>query len=332
VQKNLNFLRILGLVVGSFFASTLAYSFQPSQKALNGLAGLYSYLSSQDLALRRIEQKFPEYGQAVHLAKLEFDSVYPTALEKTKEKIVQLLGDGRGEDLIKTLDKNIEAIPNSNNTTTAAINFLQTVANRSKGSIERENIKSFLHAIVFHERPEAEMVDRFSRRFSTAGEPKAKGLEVSVRVPQSWEEREGNTPNTIRSWTSDAGTGLSELRILIQDFGDRRTKEQIQRAIARKEYDGLLPKGAVVKKIQPTQSSNRYGWYADYEMVLQRVDMELFLISRNVTILHEGKRIEIGCASGGLISKKEEIQAEASRVESLCRAFLASLVIDSVFK
>jgi hypothetical protein len=322
----------LGIAFSILLLSTSSFSFQLSQRTMNGLAGVYGYLTGQDLALRRIEQQFPELAQSVLLARLEFDAAYPRARQKVREQVINLAGESRATELLEQLEKNIETQASPKLTQDSAKIFLQTVSNRAQGTFERESIKQFLHSVVFYDRPESELSEKYSKRFSSAGDPKAKGVEVTIKIPPSWEERQGNTPNTIRSWTSEAGTGTNQVSLLIRDFGDKRTKDDIQRAIAKKDYSGMLPNSAVVKKIQLTESSNRYGWYVEFETTINRVDMELFGVHRLISLLHDGKTIEFGCSAGGLTSDKEKIKKEAERISSLCRLILNSLTIDSVYK
>ena len=57
-----------------------------------------------------------------------------------------------------------------------------------------------------------------------------------MTLPLSWTERQGNTPNTVRSWMSEAGSGLSLISLLVQNSGDTRKKADIQKAIDKKDY------------------------------------------------------------------------------------------------
>jgi hypothetical protein len=309
-----------------------AYAFQSSQKSINGLAGAYGYIMGQENALQLIEEKFPELKPAVLMARLEFDSNYPSAKEKINRQIHALIGEDKATEFLKTLEEKVKENSVKSISQTEAQDFIKTVSKRAGGAIERENVKQFLHAVVFHDRPEAELSEKYAKRFSTSGDVKSKGVEVSLKVPLSWEERQGNTPNTVRGWSSEVGTGLSYIGLLVMDRGDRRSKEDIQKAISSKSYTGMLPKDAKLRKIQFTQSSNRPGWYIEYEMTMQRVDMEITQIIRSISILHDGKTVELGCSTGGLASDREKITREFSRFENLCRLVLNSLVIDSVFR
>jgi hypothetical protein len=319
------------LIAVAFSAiSSFAHSFPSSEKSLNGLIEVYRYLAGQDLALRMVEQQFPDLEKSVAVAKREFDLAYPSARQKTREKIVTIAGESRAQELLQKVYKGFEEQSRRKLTTDIATAFLRRVSDRSQGKIERGITKQFLHSVVFYDRPESELSDKLSVRFSSAGDSRSNGLDVSFKIPFSWEETQGNTPNTVSFWTSEAGTGINYVSVLIKNTSDKRTKKDIERAISRRDYTGLLPNGAILRNIELIQSNSRHGWYVEFETTRQRAEFATFGVHRIISVLQDGKAIEVGCSTGGLGSEKEKVMKEAVRIQSLCRLLLNSLTINGL--
>jgi hypothetical protein len=323
--------KILILLASSLFAMNL-HAFSANQNSLNGLGTVYGYLAGQEITLQNIESSHPELKQDVVLARLQFDASYGNAREKTKNKIIELF-KGDGTKLIAMLEEKIaEQLPKKIIPKNEAITFIKTVQNRANGIIENQPTRDFLLAITYFENPGLEIAEKKTQKFNTKNEPKAKGLDLNVTLPLSWKEQEGTTPNTVRSWKSEGGSGASLISLLVRDTGDTRTKAQVQRAIERKELTNMVHPSADVNKVIYSEVGNQPGWYAEAELTQKRLEFEIFQTYKNLQVLYGGKTIEIGCSSGNIAAKKDEALKEAKRVESLCKAVMLSLVINNLYQ
>jgi hypothetical protein len=322
--------KILFLLGFSLFAINVQ-SFSLNQNSFNGLARVYGYVSGQEQSLKIIEASYPELQQDVLLVRLKFQSTYPDLKDKTSSKIIELGGE-QGKTLITNIEQQLlanapKAIPKNQ-----AVEFLKTVENRADGKIENQPTRDFMLAITYFESPEKEIAEKKTQKFNTKNEPKAKGLDLNLTLPLSWTEQEGTTPNTVRSWKSEAGSGASLISLLVRDTGDKRTKAQVQRAIERKELTNMVHPSADVSKVIYTEVGNQPGWYAEAELTQKRLEFEIFQTYKNLQILYGGKTIEIGCSSGNIAVKKDEALKEAKRVESLCKVVMLSLVINNLYQ
>jgi len=54
--------------------------------------------------------------------------------------------------------------------------------------------------------------------YSTAGSPKAKGIQMSFEYPSSWGGADGKRPNTLYQVTSEKGKGLELCNLVIKDL------------------------------------------------------------------------------------------------------------------
>ena len=326
-----NMKKILILLALSLFAMNL-HAFSANQNSLNGLGTVYGYLTGQEITLQNIESSHPELKQDVVLARLQFDASYGNAREKTKNKIIELF-KGDGTKLIAMLEEKIaEQLPKKVVPKNEALAFIKTVQNRANGVIENQPTRDVLLAITYFENPGLEIAEKKTQKFNTKNEPKAKGLDLNITLPLSWKEQEGTTPNTVRSWKSEGGSGASLISLLVRDTGDTRTKVQIQRAIERKELANMVHPSADVSKVIYSEVGNQPGWYSEVELTQKRLEFEIFQTYKNLQVLYGGKTIEIGCSSGNIAAKKDEALKEAKRVESLCKAVMLSLVINNLYQ
>lgn len=306
-------------------------AFTLSNNSLGGLANVYGYLTGQEQTLSLIETSYPELRDELLLVRLKFQSSYPDIKLKTANKINELLG-GQASGFIAKMEQQIDLNRVKEISKPQAIEFLQTVTNRAEGKIENKITRDFLLAITHFDNPGNEILQKQIKIFNTKNEAKAKGLDLNITLPLSWLEQNGNTPNSIRTWKSEAGNGRTIITFLVYNSNDNRSKEQVKRAIERKELVNMVHPKSIVNKIVYSEIANQPGWYAETELIQQRLDLELYSLSKNMYVLYDGKTIELGCISTDLLSKKDDIQKEAKRVESICRSVFLSLVINNKYQ
>ena len=314
-----------------FVITVNVHGFTLSDNSFGGIARVYGYVLGQEQTLELIEKNFPELQQEVLLNRLKFQSSYPELQEKSEGHIVRLAGD-KGLDLMSNVKQQLIKNQQKEISKAQAIEFLKTVSNRADGIIENQITRDFMLAITHFNNPEREISEKKTIKFNTKNEPKAKGLDLTVTLPLSWLEQQGNSPNSIRTWKSEAGSGVSIITFLVYNSNDARTKEQVKAAINRKDLRNMVHPRAEINRIIYSEVSNQAGWYVESEIIQQRLDLELYMVNKNLYALYQGKTIEIGCGSGGLSLKKDEVIKESKRVESLCRAVLSSLIINNVYQ
>lgn len=331
MQKVVANMKLIFAVLCGVLFSLQVQAFSLNQNSFNGLARVYGYAAGQEQSLKIIEASYPELQQDVVLVRLKFQSSYPDLKDKASSKIIELAGE-QGKTLIANIEQQLSANAPKTIPKNQAIEFLKTVVNRADGKIENQPTRDFMLAITYFENPEREIAEKKTQKFNTKNEPKAKGLDLNITLPLSWTEQEGTTPNTVRSWKSEGGSGASLISLLVRDTGDTRTKAQVQRAIERKELTNMVNPNGDIKKVIYSEVGNQPGWYAEVELTQKRLEFEIFQTYKNLQVLYGGKTIEIGCSSGNIAAKKDEALKEAKRVESLCKAVMLSLVINNLYQ
>lgn len=307
-----------------------AKSFQANARAVRGLTEAYIHTYAQDLLLDQIKKQHPSLSIEVTGARARFELSFPQAKQKIQFHLEQSIGTSEAQKIItgaqRTLDEHFLSKVQDIETSKQ---FIQTVLSRAAGAFADERVKQFIVAAAYFENPESEYDLNLVSRFSTKGHAKAQGLLSSMSIPISWQAQEGTSPNTVQTWISEAGTGLSAISLQITPTSDRRTEADIKRAIAAKDYRLLLPAGSEVKNISQIRTSGRPGWYAETIIDTPRVDVTITQHRRSITIISGGNTITLSCSTGNLKDKRSDIEKEAKRISGLCRQALNSFVLDS---
>lgn len=314
------------------FLSLNSNAFTKSQKSLNGLSMVYGYVVGQEATLIRILNQFPELKSDVDLVKAEIETVYPNIKLKTSNKIIELIGPD-SDQLFASIDKKIRDANTGEITRPDAIRFLSTVRSRSAGNIENKEAKMFMLAINNFENPINELsLNNNIVTFNTKSEEKAKGIELSIKLPQSWEERQGNSPNTIRTWNSEAGSGTSSITLLVTNSDNVLTKNNLKSRINSKKLQGLVPQNSKISNVFQTDISGQPGWMYTAELTTKRLDSEIFMNFKSLNIYYKSNLIQLNCASAGLASDVELVKKEFGRISKICDYIHNSLIIDSVYR
>ena len=323
------------LLFGLLFISLESLSLTPSQDTASGLSAAYGFLFAQKETLDEIERKFPELKDEVLMARMKFDASYSDALGKTEKKFIDLF-PGNKSDIEKVMEDLrsfvIKRSKEQNLSKEASIEFLIKTGERSKGNIESENAKRYIHSVIFDGNPELELL-KHSVVYDTTGNPKAKGLDVLVKMPFSWNSSDSNFPNTLRTWVYAGGQAEGWNTLEIRKFdGDVVSKEDVQRAVkAGKIPRGIIPKEAVRSNLKYTEISRLPAVTYDFESSIERLGNNIMVSSKNLVAYDRDKIVILSCGVGGKQEEVAKIRKNMERVAALCMGFFNSLIVKNAF-
>jgi hypothetical protein len=115
-----------------------------------------------------------------------------------------------------------------------ASDYLSKVESRAKGKMESPILATLL-SFNYQDSPHQEIVNGFSRLYSTQNHPKAQGVNWRIKVPVSWKETEGRGPSAIQKITSVYGDGNQAIVLMIKNASPPGSP-----AITEKEVHALL--------------------------------------------------------------------------------------------
>ncbi|MBA7670085.1 hypothetical protein ES703_78228 [subsurface metagenome] len=119
--------------------------------------------------------------------------------------------------------------------------------------------------------PETSILDDFQgfvqgnrTKYTTAGNPKAQGLEIQIEFPKSWVQKEGKRPHIVQNFSSSAKGGVAKVATLsINPIpSDLRffTDEEIADVLFDTEFaKDVLPEGSQLLIANPTKYDGEPG-------------------------------------------------------------------------
>ncbi|KAB7619456.1 hypothetical protein [Alkalilimnicola sp. S0819] len=110
-----------------------------------------------------------------------------------------------------------------------AITFSVSVLARSESDLAAD-VRSF--------------TDGTASKYDTAGHPKAKGLEVTLQYPPSWQAKEGERPNVVQKFVSEHGGGLEVCTFLVKALPVVPSEADMADLFSEQSLPNLLPGGS----------------------------------------------------------------------------------------
>lgn len=323
----------LSLIV---FPCANAYDF--NQQSINNLASVYGYIYAQNYSLERITLKYPDLRSDVFLAKTRFNSKFPNIQDKSKELLLSF-NYQKINPIILDIESNYQkSFSDSSLTRSEAIKFIDEVNHRAKGNIISPSLENIL-SVQYDENPVNEIFDGFYQSYSSAGNPKSKGITVNLRLPKSWKRKEPYQPNIVDKWISQNGTdGKNSINLMVKDLelSDQNfnvTRQDIQDMYNNGEIYEIATEAGfrVIDSGSHIVLAGQNGFHMTMAGTTQQVDIDLYTIMDMYTIFYNGKLISVQCGSVGLSKDKYKIDKEFSKYKLLCRTVANSLTLPQRF-
>ena len=283
----LRFILLVFLLVPCAVAAQTVTTKEPYWKQLMHAKG---YVVGQQLALEEIEQRFPDLGREVRSSWFAFNS---TALGESAKavdvELSNLLGDKWPSVEEKLLEESASFVIDQEFTHQQAVDFLAEVHDRARGDMPKPILATLLAVNPrFVRHPEREINSGWRQTFRTKGHPKAKGVDFSVSFPASWSAREGDRPNIIQFFQSEAGNGNVFGGLIVQNLpslgGYILTRRDLEEFFSE-ELDEMIPEGASLIESKQIVLEKLPAGLMIYDMTEKRLDAEIDMrVTQFVTI------------------------------------------------
>lgn len=207
-----------------FLFFSILEAIEVSKNLMMDMSRTYGYYLGQSYALENIEKKYPNLKNEIFLVKNEFDLKYLKSIKDIEQFFTKNMSKKEWSDLKKTMEDGIKKQINTNISYEEALESIQTAKSRIKGDIESPVIETLLMFNPnYQKNPIEELNDKFIQTYNSKDNPKAKGVDFSVKVPKSWKSQEANRPNIVRKFTSNNGyivedTFMENIMILVYDL------------------------------------------------------------------------------------------------------------------
>lgn len=242
----------LSIAIILCFISSSVLAFNTNRQFVLNLSSGYGYLLGQEVILDNIANQHPDLAGEVYLAKARFNLKFPNLKDKHFDVIKSLNNPGINKEIEKSVNDLQMMFSNLKLSKSAAIASIAEINDRANGNIESPVLENFL-VIQYNDRPQQEMLDGFYNTFSSQGLSKAKGLNVTIKTPKSWQEQEADRPNIVKKWISQNGTGLDTIMLVVKNsFDSEISLNDVEELYTMGEIYEVAPKGmSVVDKGTP---------------------------------------------------------------------------------
>ncbi len=178
--------------------------------------------------------------------------------------------------------------------------------------------------------PHREFLDGKRAKYSTAGNPKAKGLNITMEYPLSWRAKPGERPNIPQTFVSEGGKGLEMATLLIRELpsGAPPSDSEVAELFTPQALRELMPKTATVLETKSLRVDGLPGGWVRYEMQMNRVGVEMVMIGERYLTYFERRLIDVQFQVGGLASDdRARLEARYREFTPLFRLMANSLIV-----
>lgn len=330
----MKFLQKIALI---FIICLNANSIELSKDLIMDMSRTYGYNVGQTYVLDTIKKKYPNLKTQVFLAKNEFDLKYSRSIKEIELNLSKNMSEKQWNDYKSNIQNQIKKQFNYGNITqNEALNFIEEVKLRSKGNIESPVIETLLtFNEAYQNNPISELNDGFFQRYNSKDNPKAKGVDFTVKIPKSWKSQEANRPNIVRKFTSNNGyiiedAFMESIMLSVYDLPSEvnsLTEQDIN------DVCNDLPENAVLRECKKTNLENLPVIIQRTKLNVSRLENSMSMEFIQYTIFFKNKAILIQGQVGTLNDKVSEktLLERFEKFKPLFNYVANSLVVNDIY-
>ena len=173
--------------------------------------------------------------------------------------------------------------------------------------------------------------------YSTKGNPKAKGVEVSFEYPSSWGGADGKRPNILYQVTSEQGKGLDLCNLGVKDIpvapGQSFSKADIEELFDPSDLNWVLGGAGTLTAGKRTTIDGQPAAQVQFTREVDRAGTQYQMMGVMYPIYFRNKLIIFTCMSGdSATTPAEQLKARYRGALPLFQQLANTLVIHSKWK
>ena len=297
----------------------------------------YGYYIGQTYTLDNIKKKYPNLQNEIFLIKNDFDLKYLKSIKDIEQFFTKNMSKKQWSDLQKMVKDGIKKQLNTNISYEESLEAIQVVKARIKGDIESPVIETLLMFNPnYQKNPIEELNDKFIQTYNSKDNPKAKGVDFSVKVPKSWKSQEANRPNIVRKFTSNNGyiiedTFIENIMILVYDLPIEVKKLTSQDVT---DVCNDIPENSILRECKATTLENLPVVVQRLKLNMKRLENSMNMEVVQYNVFYKNKMIIIQGQVGTMNEKISE-KTLLERFEKFKPVFnyvANSLMISNLYK
>ena len=297
----------------------------------------YGYYIGQTYTLDNIKKKYPNLQNEIFLIKNDFDLKYLKSIKDIEQFFTKNMSKKQWSDLQKMVKDGIKKQLNTNISYEESLEAIQVVKARIKGDIESPVIETLLMFNPnYQKNPIEELNDKFIQTYNSKDNPKAKGVDFSVKVPKSWKSQEANRPNIVRKFTSNNGyiiedTFIENIMILVYDLPIEVKKLTSQDVT---DVCNDIPENSVLRECKATTLENLPVVVQRLKLNMKRLENSMNMEVVQYNVFYKNKMIIIQGQVGTMNEKISEktLLERFEKFKPVINYVANSLMISNLYK
>ena len=196
------FIQIIYLVI---LTTSICHSQVANENELL-LSKTFRFIYGQEYILKTIKHSYPELKTEAENAELAFNSVFGTAVDNIYIETERLYHNNYDTFLTTIKSELSELSKHKQKSKQDAIGFFNHVNKRAQGYIKSPFLEVLL-ANKYKNNPIDEFLDNYINTYNIISFSNSKKIDLSLKIPISWKELDGNSPTTLKKFRSEYGTG-----------------------------------------------------------------------------------------------------------------------------
>lgn len=326
-------LRFVVICIGTVFPCWSFADLNYNPVAIKALSKAYGFILGQDYQLSRIERAYPGARVEVEMARMAFGVGFPNIRIKIERELSSALGEAGLRQLrIETQRKLIDLLSQQPLHPETVKQFLDQVQARAKGNGVEPDVLNYLLAVKYADNNVGEFTDGFRQRYWTDGSGKSQGLRFHLQLPRSWLGKEGERPHVVQKWTSEGGTGLANIMLLVQDTGgETPNRTEVDQFVRSGEIRAIVPEGGTYIDGGAFSMEKSAGYWLEMATPGERVGGRMYLRGYMYLLFFQGKAISLQCMAGGADNEETKVSNASAKLKSLCQQVMNSVVLDQAY-
>lgn len=269
-----------------------------NSKSLQQVSKVYGYVQGQSFSLLQIAEQHPELSDEAKRLELLFKLTYGDPAERAANIIGMMAPSVSARDsLLKDIMVNVSDLTHDYSEQEAR-EALAEVERRIEGQIQSP-VRETILWLKYVESPVEEVRDGYGKKFSSIDHPKAMGVNVTMKLPESWLMLEGDRPHVLQQWINQNGTGSSGISILIKDTdGLTLTDEGIRDLFANPNWSAFLIEGMDLTEARTVTIESRLALRIDQSGLINRLDAAYAMMARVYVIPYGDRLVMLNCMVG----------------------------------
>lgn len=281
---------------GMSFLESDAQHYQLNRNSVSQAARVFGFLVAQGAAVDIMARLYPDLAPALQHQARRFQATYSFPEERARIVLRNAFRHSDSDFEAFEAEQRFQAASfvSANPSRADAEAFVRELEARVSGDMDRMFLAPML-ALRFASSPASEM-QNWTQNFSSAGLPKARGLNISLRLPFSWRGEDGDRPHIVRKWTSQDGTGDLFIALLVHDMpGETVTFEDVQEFENDGDWSEFTPDGFRVLGGRAIRLDRLPGLQLDMVGASQVLDIQVHFRMRTYMLYGFEKIISLQC-------------------------------------